>query len=208
MRALAFLCAIFGLMAESVAAAADSSAADASQIHGFTVEYGEVGLDKLQKMQSSLEQQMQIVEQSGVPPATLQFFQSVPVVIVKELDTGFGHARVDESGRQIVELKAAKLPADRPILLHELLHAYHGQKLGPTPMIRDSYRQAVQSGVYRRYAKAHFLEAPNEYFAVIGSIFLYGKRIDQPPFDCSLTAKYQPQFIAFLTEQFGPHPCK
>jgi hypothetical protein len=105
-------------------------------------------------------------------------------------------------------MKAEKLPADRPILLHELLHAYHGVKLGPTPMIRDSYRQALQSGIYNRYRKAHFLEAPNEYFAVIGSIFLYGKRIDQPPFDCALTAKYQPQFIQFLTEQFGPHPCK
>jgi hypothetical protein len=81
-------------------------------------------------------------------------------------------------------------------------------KLGPTPIIRDSYRQAIQAGYYKQYSKAHFLEAPNEYFAVIGSIFLYGKRIDQPPFDCKLTAKYQPQFIEFLTEQFGPHPCK
>ena len=52
---------------------------------------------------------------------------------------------VEEGGRQVVELKAAKLPGDRPILLHELLHAYHGQKLGPTPMIRDSYQQAVRS---------------------------------------------------------------
>jgi len=65
----------------------------------------------------------------------------------------------------------------------------------------------VHPGYYKQYSRAQFLEAPNEYFAVIGSIFLYGKRIDQPPFDCSLPAKYQPQFIAFLTEQFGPHPC-
>jgi hypothetical protein len=81
-------------------------------------------------------------------------------------------------------------------------------KPGSTPMIRDSYRQALQSGVYKRYAKAHFLEAPNEYFAVIGSIFLCGKRIGQPPFDCALTARYQPQFIQSLAEQFGPHPCR
>ncbi len=187
---------------------ADSVPSDTLQLHGFTVEYGKVGLAKLQHMQPSLEHQMEIVEQSGVPAATLEFFKSVPVVMVRDLETGFGHAGRDEAGRQIVELKAEKLPGDRPILLHELLHAYHGEKLGPTPMIRDSYRQAVQSGVYKRYAKAHFLEAPNEYFAVIGSIFLYGKRIDQPPFDCALTAKYQPQFIQFLTEQFGPHPCK
>jgi hypothetical protein len=189
------------------AAAADDGQADKIEIRGFTVEYAQVGLDKLRRAQPSLEQQMAIVEQSGVPPAVLEFFRSVPVVMVPALDTGFGHARKERGGRQIVELKAAKLPSDRPILLHELLHAYHGEKLGPTPMIRDSYRQAVQSGIYKQYAKAHFLEAPNEYFAVIGSIFLYGKKIDQPPFDCKLTAKYQPRFIEFLTAQFGPHPC-
>jgi len=197
-----------GLGSLLVAAVAEAGDGDSIEIRGFTVEYGQVGLDKLQKMQASLEHQMGIVEQSGVPPATLDFFKGVPIVMVQDLSTGFGHANKDERGRQVVEIKAAKLPEDRPILLHELLHAYHGVKLGPTPMIRDSYRQAVQSGVYKAYAKAHFLEAPNEYFAVIGSIFLYGKRIDQPPFDCSLTAKYQPQFIAFLTEQFGPHACK
>lgn len=68
--------------------------------------------------------------------------------------------------------------------------------------------RAVQSGIYKRYAKAHFLENPRKYFAVIGSIFLYGKRIDQPPFDCALTAKYEARFIAFLAQQFRPHPCK
>jgi hypothetical protein len=192
----------------SPAAPGDSGPPDTIQIRGFSVEYAKAGLKELEHMRSSLEHQMEIVEQSGVPGATLEFFKSVPVVLVTHLDTGFGHSRRDETGRQIVEIKAAKLPSDRPILLHELLHAYHYVKLGHTPMIRDSYREAVESGVYKKYAKAHFLEAPNEYFAVIGSIFLYGKRIDQPPFDCKLTAKYQPQFIHFLTEQFGPHPCK
>lgn len=203
LRQFTLLCACAGLWAGSAVADETGSV----EIRGFHIEYGEVGLDKLQKMQSTLERQIDIVEQSGVPPATLEFFRSVPVVMVKHLDTGFGHAQVKD-GRQIVELKAEKLPGDRPILLHELLHAYHGQKLGPTPMIRDSYQQALQRGFYKQYAKAHFLENPREFFAVIGSIFLYGKKIDQPPFDCELPAKYQPQFIAFLTEQFGPHPCK
>jgi hypothetical protein len=184
-----------------------SQQVDTMELHGFKIEYDKVGLDKLKHMQSSLERQIEIVEQVNLPSTVLEYFKTVSVVIVPKLDTGFGHANMEE-GRQIVELMAADLPTDRPILLHELLHAYHGQKLGPTPMIRDSYQQALKSGVYQRYAKAHFLENPREYFAVIGSIFLYGKKIDQPPFDCALTAKYQPQFIAFLTEQFGPHPCK
>jgi hypothetical protein len=197
-----------GLLLLISASRAGTELSDSIQIHGFTVEYARVGPENLQRMKSSLEHQMQIVEASGVPPAILEFFKSVPVVMVEHMDTGFGHARRDQTGRQVVEMLAANIPSDRPILLHELLHAYHGVKLGPTPIIRDSYRQAIQAGYYKQYSKAHFLEAPNEYFAVIGSIFLYGKRIDQPPFDCKLTAKYQPQFIEFLTEQFGPHPCK
>lgn len=192
----------------TAAAPADTESRDTIQIRGFTVEYAKVGLKALQGMQPSLEHQMEIIEQSRVPAATLEFFKSVPLVMVTHLDHGFGFARRDEAERQIVELLAEDLPAVRPILLHEILHAYHGVKLGPTPIIRDSFRQAVQSGFYKKYAKAHFLENPKEYFAVIGSIFLYGKRIDQPPYDCKLVAKYQPEFIDFLTEQFGPHPCK
>jgi hypothetical protein len=188
-------------------AAVPAAAADSIQIRGFTIEYAQVGAGRLRQMQPSLERQIEIVEQSGVPAATLDFFRSVPVIVVPNLDSGFGHAGVVD-GRQIVELKAARLPQDRPILLHELLHAYHGLKLGPTPMIRDSYQQALRNGFYQQYAKAHFLENPREYFAVIGSIFLYGKRIDQPPFDCSLPVKFQPEFIAFLTGQFGPHSCR
>jgi len=203
-RKVLLLCVVAGL---PTAPAFSADTADALQIRGFNIEYGQVGLKNLQRMQATLERQIEIVEQSGVPAATLDFFRSIPVVMVPRLETGFGHAEAKD-GRQIVELKAAMLPEDRPILLHELLHAYHGVKLGPTPMIRDSYQQAVQKGFYKQYAKAHFLENPREFFAVIGSIFLYGKTIDQPPFDCKLPARYQPQFIAFLTEQFGPHPCR
>jgi len=204
LRKMALFCVYAGMFSGWVVAADQP---DTLQIRGFSIEYGQVGMEKLQRMQSTLERQIEIVEQSGVPGATLNFFRSIPVVMVKKLDTGFGHAGMKD-GRQIVELMAEKLPQDRPILLHELLHAYHGLKLGPTPMIRDSYREAVQKGFYKQYAKAHFLENPREFFAVIGSIFLYGKTIDQPPFDCKLPARYQPQFIAFLAEQFGPHPCK
>jgi len=112
-------------------------------------------------------------------------------------------------GRKVVRVRPAELPSDRPIVLHELLHAYHFQKLGPTPQIRDAYQDALRLHIYpEKYLHAHFMENPKEYFAVIGSIYLFGKRIDQPPFDCSITKKAQPEFIAFLESQFGPHECR
>ena len=188
--------------------AANADDEQVEQMHGFRVEYAKVGAKELQKMRASLERQFEIIEAVGVPPAVLDYFRTVPVVIVPELKTGYGHAGM-EGGRQIVELKAAKLPSDRPILLHELLHAYHGQKIGRSTMIQSSYQEALHSAMYpKSYAKAHFLENPREYFAVISSIFLYGKKIDQPPYDCAIAAKRQPQFIEFLAEHFGPHSCK
>jgi hypothetical protein len=194
------------LAISGIAESADQK--DISVMNGFQVNYSQVGSRALRRMESSLERQFQIVEEAQLPVAVLEFFRTVPVFIVSELPAGFGRARVD-AGQQIVELKAADLPRDRPILLHELLHAYHGQKLGPTPIIRDSYQHAKQSNIYpKRYADAHFLSNPREYFAVIGSIYLYGKKIDQPPYDCEVPAKHQPEFIAFLAQQFGQRECK
>jgi hypothetical protein len=188
--------------------AASAAEQQVAELHGFRVEYAKVIESDWQRMQPSLARQFEIVEAAGVPPAVLEFFKTVPIVIVRTLKTGYGHAGM-EAGRQIVELKSAKLPTDRPILLHELLHAYHGQKLGRSPAILQAYEQAVKSGMYpKKYANAHFLENPREYFAVIGSIFLFGEKLDQPPFDCRIAAQRQPEFIAFLEKNFGPHTCK
>lgn len=57
------------------------------------------------------------------------------------------------------------------------------------------------------YAKAHFLDNAMEYFAVIGSLFLFGP-IQQPPFNCAIALKEQPEFMAFLGEVLGPHRCR
>ena len=93
------LCAAVVLSVAQLASADPASPADSLQLHGFTVEYGRVGLDKVKKMQPSLEHQMDIVEQSNVPAPVLEFFKSVPVIMVADLDTGFGHANMDEIGR-------------------------------------------------------------------------------------------------------------
>jgi hypothetical protein len=179
-----------------------------TEMHGFRVEYPKVKERDWQRMQPSLQRQFEIVEAVALPPAVLDYFKTVPVVIVPTLKTGYGHAGV-EAGRQIVELKATKLPSDRPILLHELLHAYHGQKIGRSPVIIRAHEEGVKSGMYpAKFAKAHFLENPREYFAVIGTIFLYQRSLEQPPYDCRITARRQPEFIAFLGKHFGPRTCK
>jgi hypothetical protein len=179
---------------------------EATKLRGFDVYFHLIDQERKQRMLPSLLQQFDIVEQVGVPEEVLGFFRSVPILIDPSVTSGKGHAQM-VNGRPVVRLLPTELPRDRPILLHELLHAYHFEKLGRTPAIRAAYQQA-RNGIYpKKYANAHFLENPKEYFAVIASIFLYGKKIDQPPYNCGISAKQQPEFIAFLAEQFGPHPC-
>jgi hypothetical protein len=202
--------AIYACFALSMCCSAHAAAAEENiiEMRGFRVEYAKVGPKAFSKMQPSLEKQFEIVEAANVPPTVLEFFKTIPVVIVPDLKVGYGRAGMVD-GRQIAELKAAKLPSDRPILLHEFLHGYHGKRIGRSPIIIGSHREALETKMYpKHYEKAHFLENPREYFAVLATIYLFDERLDQPPFDCKITAKKQPQFIAFLAEHFGPRACE
>jgi hypothetical protein len=112
-------------------------------------------------------------------------------------------------GRWVVHVKLTDIPADRGVMLHELLHAYQHQVLGePTPPIGRAYRQALQPGTYpASFRGAYFLKNGKEYFAVVGEVFLFGD-IFRPPFNCHTVLKAQPQFVAYMTGLFGPHECK
>lgn len=75
-------------------------------------------------------------------------------------------------------------------------------------LARKSSNAAIHDNIDPpNFRAAHFLANPREYFAVIGTIYLFG-RIQQPPFDCAIPAARQPQFLAFLASQFGPYDCR
>ncbi|MDP3332488.1 MAG: hypothetical protein Q8Q40_05595 [Methylococcaceae bacterium] len=90
-----------------------------------------------------------------------------------------------------------------------MLHAYHHRVLGSADQaIVNAYQKAKHPGVYpANFQSAHFLENAKEYFAVIGTIYLFGN-IQQPPFNCAIPSKLDPEYLAFLGEQFSPHSCK
>jgi hypothetical protein len=178
-------------------------------MRGFQIDFRLCTQAERKKVFKSLDKQLAIVEAANVPENVLTYFRTVPIVLDPNFTVMNGEYR-QVAGHWIVRMKVTNLPADRPIVLHELLHAYQREVLkGGAPAIRQAFIQGKDSDIYpKRYRQAHFLENGREYFAVIGSIFLFGKRIDQPPFDCSIPAKAQPEFIAFLAEQFGPHTCR
>jgi len=178
------------------------------ELRGFHFDFRLVSEKKQAAMLPSLHKQIDIVERAQVPADVLEFFRTLPIIVDPNLEGSRGHAqRLD--GKQIVTLQDEKLPADRPILLHELIHGFFATKLrGHTPAIPKAFHDAQTAKFYPdRFRKAHFMENPNEYFTIISSILLFGK-IDQPPFDCALVRKHQPEFLAFIETQFGPHECK
>jgi hypothetical protein len=183
-----------------------------TEYHGFNID--DRLLDGEQKEQfaglpaSSLIAQLNIVEAAGLPPAILDFFKKTKIVIDPSIrgNPGSFWERDGESG---VRIQAAAFPANRPILLHELLHAYHFHILTlKNPEIRNAYDAASRPGTYSaRFQQAHFLQNPKEYFAVTSTIYLFGK-IQQPPFNCAALAKNDPVYLGFLEKTFGHHDCQ
>jgi hypothetical protein len=102
---------------------------------------------------------------------------------------------------------AAKPEADdRPILLHEFLHAFHFDKLpsGPkNPEILTFYQRA-KSGEF--YAKdAYVLKNQGEFFAITASAFLHGS-IARPPYSRDALRRIQPAYYRYLEGLFGFKP--
>jgi len=212
MRATTIIGAVFAGVSLAVACGATARANgidDFVEMRGFKIDFARATQRERKTVFESLDHQLKIVEDANVPASVMEFFRGVPIMVDPALQHMNG-AYLQHEGRWIVRMKPTRIPSDRPITLHELLHAYHHQVLEqPTPQVGRAYTQALRSNMYpAKYRDAHFMENGKEYFAVIASIYLYGKKIDQPPFDCSIPAKQQPEFIAFLAEHFGQRKCR
>jgi hypothetical protein len=182
-------------------------APDVEAIHGFQVDFHLASAKQKKKVLPSLNRQFEIIESANLPAKVLDFFHTVPFVADPDLKEMNGEYKPMD-GRWVVHVKLTDIPADRGVMLHELLHAYQRQVLGePTPQVGRAYQQALQPGTYPASFKgAYFLKNGKEFFAVVGEVFLVGKTF-RPPFDCRTVQKAQPEFIAWLGELFGPHPC-
>lgn len=184
-----------------------------ADFHGFHVDQHLLGGERKDAYAStpaaaSLSRQLGIVESVGLLPAQLAFFKTVHILVDPALRGNPGVFTVRD-GEGVIAVQPAAFPDNKPILLHEFLHAYHCHVLTlNNRAIRDGFDAAKRAGVYpQAYQQSHFLENPKEYFAVTSTIYLFGN-IQQPPFNCELLAKTDPAYLAFLDTTFGHHDCK
>jgi len=179
-----------------------------ADIGGYQVDMALTPATQMKATESSLRHQIGLIEAARLPEPVQLFFRTVRIVVDPSL-TGMNGQNAQRDGVWIIRARPGKWPADRAILLHELLHAYHREVLGrPTPPIDRAYRAAQQDGIYPPdYQGAYFLSNPAEYFAVIGEIYLAGTSF-RPPYSCRNVQKAQPDFVAYLGSVFGERKCR
>src|SRR5882757_7287115 len=134
---------------------------------GITVDTSAAqGLPNLKEIVASLKQQIDIVVECGAKPEIMAFFRSQPVSVKPGQGDGGGHFASKVEG---VTVDAAVVPPEKPVLLHELLHAYHFRVLPgamQNPDLLRFYGIAKQNEFYP--PESYVLKNVQEFFAVTG----------------------------------------
>ncbi|MBR0846339.1 hypothetical protein JQ543_01185 [Bradyrhizobium diazoefficiens] len=168
---------------------------------GITVDTSAAqGQPNLKEVVASFKHQIDIVADCGAKTEVMTFFKSQPVSVKPGQGDGGGHFSSRETG---VTVDAAVVAPEKPVLLHELLHAYHVRVLPgalQNPDVLRFYGIARQNELYP--PDAYVLKNVQEYFAVTGSLYLWGN-VDRPPFNRATLRDKQPVYYQWLGELFG-----
>jgi len=197
----------FLVSAAAIAAASLPAAAIFAQgavkftYRGFTVDTSAAqGAPNFAAIETSLKHQLDIVADCGTTPKILDFFRSQEIFLKPGQGDGGGHFSANSKG---VTLDVAVDPPQKPVVLHELLHAYHWRVLPGAFRNSDIlrfYQRARQSELYP--TDSYVLKNPQEFFAVTGSLYLWGN-VDRPPHTRATLREKQPVYYKWLGDLFG-----
>jgi hypothetical protein len=113
-----------------------------------------------------------------------------------------------DAGTGVIMLRPNMLKyAEDPVMLHELLHAYHA-KLMPQGFdnlgIRAYFGDAMAKQVFGK--EDYAMKNHKEFFAVTASIFLAGKESIHEPHTRARLKEKMPKYYKYLVELFGFDP--
>jgi hypothetical protein len=160
---------------------------------GFTVDAAAIERDA--GAQAAVEHQLDVVADCGARADVLAFFRAQRIVVRPGARDRFSRG----SGIEV----DVHLPPQQPIVLHELLHAYHVYALPDGPRNADVlgfYAEARKGALYP--PGSYVLRNPLEFFAVTASLYLSG-HVDRPPFDRETLRARQPRYYGWLAQLFG-----
>ena len=172
------------------------------QYRGFNVNFDQINNSpRKNAILNSVKEQIDIVETAGLSKEVLDFFRTVPIVMLADSSGTPGKYKRET---KTVHLKGRDMAAEKPILLHGFLHAYHNQRL-PQGMknkqVLDFYQEAEQAFPEFK-GNQYFLQNQGEFFAVTGSIYLFGN-ISRPPYNRQNIREKMPLYYKYLAKLFG-----
>lgn len=168
---------------------------------GFTVDASAVrDIANFKAVEGSLKHQIDIVADCGASPAISGFFKSQEIVVKPGQSDGGGHFSSNSKG---VTVDATVQAPEKPVILHELLHAYHFRVLPgalQNPDIQRFYDIARENELYP--PDSYVLKNVQEFFAVTASLYLWGN-VDRPPHTRENLREKQPVYYKWLGQLFG-----
>lgn len=151
---------------------------------------------------ASVKHQIDKVVTTSVKPEVAEFFATVRIKLDFVPDGQLGV--YDGKG---VLMTTDPIHPDRNVLVHELLHAYHDQKMAKDAKRRVGiyYDQAPRA--YNLPKTEYAMSNEAEFFAVTGSIYLRGSSSRKPHDQATIRAA-QPEYYKFLGDLFDPEPAQ
>lgn len=149
----------------------------------------------------SLHRQIDIVEAAVPDPAQVAFLKSIPMVFAPSVSSGGDNAAY---GNGRVVLTTLMFSPEKPVILHELMHAYHDRKVPNgfgNAEIPKLLEQARTGGQFP--AGSYMLINPAEYFAMMSSVYLHGTAA-RDPFTREAIKQKQPDCYQWMVKEFGP----
>ena len=183
------------------AALAQSGGSTSFIYRGFTVDTAAAqDAPNLRAIEASLRHQIDIVADCGAEPRILDFFKSQEIFVKPGQGDGGGRFSANSKG---VSVDVAVDAPEKPVVLHELLHAYHWRVLPEgfgNPDVLRFYGRAKAGEFYP--AGSYVLKNVQEFFAVTASLYLWGN-VDRPPHNRQTLREKQPVYYKWLGELFG-----
>ena len=169
-------------------------AVSAQEASGFRIDWQ--GGPQTPEVAASLATQISLVRALKIKPEIAAFFAAQVITVDLAADTA------TRAGPRGVFFEREPMPADNPVLLHELLHRYHilGLPQGVrNPEVIGFYEQAKTAGFP---PTAYMLKNPLEFFAMTASVALHGKAA-RPPFTRDNLRARLPELYAWIVREFG-----
>jgi len=189
--------AFAALAATPAFAQAGTGEPDVFEHRGFTVDMSAMGSERRAAVAGWIRQQIDLVESLNIREDIKVWFRTVRLTVDPALNMP---GRVDRNG---LTLNDAVSPPENPVLLHELLHVYQARRLAGgrgNPALVAAFDQAKTSGDWP--PQAYMLSNINEFFAMTGSVALWG-RAARPPSTRERLRAAMPDWYAFLVGEFG-----